>query len=124
MTCPLAVMRPKIWLGSALITRLSVTLAVLGCWNCTWASLPTLKVCQLMAARSVLWLITMFEPLWLMLALPALTWPPVGRALTGGAVCAWATLPSKLPIRLASTAATLTPEVGLPLAETVSAAAT
>ena len=88
MTWPLAVIWPKIWLGSLLSTRLSVTLLALGCANCTLASLPTLKLCQLMAARSVLWWMTMFAPLWPMRAWPALTCPPEGNVVGGGAV--WA----------------------------------
>ena len=53
-TCPLALMRPKIWLGLAPITRLSITLCALGWMNCTWASLPTLKLCQFKTARWLL----------------------------------------------------------------------
>ena len=89
MTWPLAVIRPKIWLGSLLSTRLIVTLLALGWLNCTCALLPTLKVCQLMAALWLLCWMTMLAPLWLMLAGPAMTCPAVGNVATGGAVWAW-----------------------------------
>ena len=84
--CPVALMRPKMVLASGPVTRLSV--APLPLLNCTWASLPTLKLCQLMTARWVLWSMTMLAPLRLMLAVPAATLPPAGKALL--AVCALA----------------------------------
>ena len=54
-TCPLAVMRPKIWLGLGSSTRLSIAALLEGWMKLTRAALPTLKVCQSMAARLLLW---------------------------------------------------------------------
>lgn len=48
---PLPVILPKIWLGFALSTSLSVAAALPGCTKFTWAALPRLKVFQSMTAR-------------------------------------------------------------------------
>ena len=48
-------MRPKIWLGLLSSTRFNVTLLLLGWLKLTCAEAPTLKLCQSMAARWLLW---------------------------------------------------------------------
>ncbi len=72
-------MRPKIWLGLLSSTRLSVTLLLLGWLKLTCAADPTLKLCQSMAARWLLWLTFSTVALWLMTACPATTCPPEGN---------------------------------------------
>ena len=134
MTWPLAVMRPKIWLGSLPCTRFSVTLLAPGCWNCTCAPLPTLKLCQLIAARSLPWVMTMLAPLCAMPAWPELTWPPVGNWPAagaagatdgaGGAARACPACSSRPPSRAATTNVRCTPPPGRPRLVTFSAAAT
>ena len=87
-TWPLALMRPKIWLGSLLNTRLSVTLLALGCTKFTCAALPTSKRVQSTTARWLLWVMVMLAlpaPVVLaMLAVPATTLPPVGNCVEVG----------------------------------------
>ena len=82
-------MRPKIWLGSLLNTRLSVTLLALGCTKVTCAALPTSKRVQSTTARWLLWVMVMLAlpaPVVLpMLAVPATTLPPVGNCVGAGA---------------------------------------
>ena len=77
-TPPLAVMRPAITEGSGPTTRFSVQLPALGCWNCTVCPAPTLKPCQLIAARSVPCVMVVCVPVCAMPACPATTCPPVG----------------------------------------------
>ena len=89
-TCPGALMRPMIWLGSPPTTRLSVTEDADGWLKLTRASLPTLKLFQSIAARLLLWLMLRVLPVALMLALPPTTLPPLGNWLGAGAVCALA----------------------------------
>jgi hypothetical protein len=89
----LALMRPKIWLGSLLKTRLSVTLLALGCTKATCAALPTSKRVQSTTARWLLWVMAMLALLVVtvltMLAVPATTLPPVGNWVEAGvAACA------------------------------------
>jgi len=60
--------------------RFKATLDAPGCWKATEAFWPMLKVFQLAIILSVCWLIVMALPAWLMAAVPATTWPPVGRA--------------------------------------------
>ena len=87
-TWPLALICPKIWLGLPPVTRFKVTLLALGWLKLTVASRPTLKVFQFKAALAVLWLMFRVLPVCCRVAWPALTVPPVGNALTGGAACA------------------------------------
>ena len=92
-TWPLALMRPKIWLGSLLKTRLSVTLLALGCTKFTCAALPTSNRVQSTTARWLLWVMVMLALLvptvLAMLAVPPTTLPPVGNWVEAGvAACA------------------------------------
>ena len=64
-------MRPKIWLGLLSATRFKVADWAFGCWKCTCAWLPTLKLCQSTTARWLVWLTVRVLPFWLMLACPA-----------------------------------------------------
>src|SRR5436190_1736438 len=80
-TCPLAVMRPRISEPpDELITRFSTTEEALGWAKLTLAPDPILKVDQLMIAFEVAWFTSMCAPDWLIVALPAVTCPPVGSA--------------------------------------------
>ena len=72
-TWPLALICPKICEAELPKMRLSKTLLLDGCVMLTLASLPTLKLCQLMAARWLSWVMAMVAPDWAMRALPALT---------------------------------------------------
>ena len=83
---PLAVMRPAIAEGSGPMTRLSVTAVGPGCWKVTACWLPTSKLRQSIAARGLDCVMVVVRGAVAMLAWPATTWPPVGRAL--GAGCA------------------------------------
>ena len=47
-TCPLALIWPKMALGSLPTTRLRVLDVAPGCWELTFSPLATLKDCQLM----------------------------------------------------------------------------
>ena len=95
ITCPFDSMRPKIWLGLASFTRFSVADWALGWLKRTCALAPTLKLPQSTTARALLWLTTMLAAwavlLWLMLAAPCTTCPPVGNWLGAGG--AWAHTP-------------------------------
>ena len=51
-----------------------------GCWKRTASCGRVLKLCQLMASLGVAWVMVVVAPLWAMLPLPALIWPPVGAA--------------------------------------------
>ena len=66
--------------GSAPSTRLSVTELLLGCTNWTDSPAAMLKLCQLMAALEVDWLMVVLPAPLLMLAPPAATTPPAGSA--------------------------------------------
>ena len=81
-TLPLADRLPRMWEGFAPITRLSATELLPGCTNCTdWPGwMP--KLCQLIATFGVVWVIVMWAALPPMVALPAVTTPPVGWAWT------------------------------------------
>src|SRR5688572_1554745 len=81
---PLAVRSPRISDGSAPSTRLSATELELGWTKTTLLSLPIENVCQLIAACWLDWVMVTVWPLLEMVALPAVTVPPVG------ALCAWA----------------------------------
>ncbi len=81
-------MRPAICEGSGPTTRFSVTALGDGWLKVTLCWLPTLKLCQLTAARWVDWLIAVLLAVWLIAAAPAITTPPVGWAF--GAGWAWA----------------------------------
>ena len=78
-TCPVALMRPMIWLGSPPTTRLSVTEAAEGWMKLTRASLPTLNWFHSMAARLLVWLMFKVLPLLLMVALPPTNLLPLGN---------------------------------------------
>ena len=81
-------MRPKIWLGLLSLTRFRVTACALGCTKLILAALPKLKLSQLMTARWLLWLTVMAAAwavaVWVMVALPRATLPPVGNWLATG----------------------------------------
>ena len=66
--------------GSEPSTRLSATELLLGCTNWTASFCPMLKLCQLIAAFWLDWLIVVLPAPPAMLALPADTAPPVGPA--------------------------------------------
>ena len=82
-TWPLAVMRPKIWLGLLSFTRLSVMAFALGCTKFTEAELPRLKVSQFTTARWLLWFTVSAAAcavaVWLRVAVPRTTLPPLGN---------------------------------------------
>src|SRR5215831_10915053 len=82
-TCPLAVSDPKISVGFCPSTRLRAMLEAEGCAKRTDSSELIPKVCQLMAARSVPWVISVLVPERLTLACPATTCSPVGPAHAG-----------------------------------------
>ena len=65
ITCPLALMRPKIWLGELPVMRLSSTLLDDGWAMLTWACEPTSKLFQLITARALSWVMDMVAPDWL-----------------------------------------------------------
>ena len=78
ITCPLALMRPKIWLGELPVMRLSSTLLDDGWAMLTWACEPTSKRFQLITARWLVWVTSitaLFAPT-LIAAWPATTTPP------------------------------------------------
>ena len=84
-------MRPAICDGSGPVTRFSATALDDGWLNVTLCWLPTSKLCQLIAARWLDWLICVLLALWLIAAVPATTLPPVGRAFGAGCACTgWA----------------------------------
>ncbi len=91
ITCPGAVMRPKIWLGCMSITRFKVDDCALGCWKLTVAFCPTLKLLQSTMARWLVWFTFSVLPDWLMLAWPVLTTPPVGSCVEATVDCAHTT---------------------------------
>ena len=66
--------------GSDPSTRLSSTELLLGCNTRTASPVAMLKLCQLMAAFCVDWLMVVLNAPLLMLAAPATTAPPVGSA--------------------------------------------
>ena len=68
------------------VTRFKVTAEELGWLKLTVAPLPTLNESQFTTARCEVWLMFITKPLWVMLALPATTAPPVGSG--DGFVCA------------------------------------
>ena len=82
-TWPLALMLPMMALVSAPVTRLSVMELALGWLKRTDSLLPTENLAQSMAALLLVWLMVVALPAWLMVALPAVTWPPVGPASPG-----------------------------------------
>jgi hypothetical protein len=61
-------------------TRFNVTDFVVGCLKVTASLAPTLKPCQLIIALWLPWLMETMPWLVAMLAEPAVTLPPVGRA--------------------------------------------
>src|SRR6185369_7651700 len=85
-TLPLADRLPRMLEGSGPVTRLSATELEFGCTNLTASTCPILKLCQLMAAFWLDWVMVMVPAPPEIVALPAETAPPVGRA--------WALLPS------------------------------
>src|SRR5580658_2506197 len=93
MTCPLASIRPAICDGLLLITRFSATEDDDGWMKSTVCCDPTLKLCQLIAVRWLDCVIVVVLALVPMLALPAVTMPPLGRAFAAG--CARAGIASR-----------------------------
>ena len=87
-TWPLASIRPAICDGFGPTTRFSTTELEDGWSNCTVCWLPTLKLCQLMAARWLVWSMVVVAGDCEIVALPATTLPPVGRAFGAGWACA------------------------------------
>src|ERR1700722_3071458 len=81
-------MWPAICEGSGPTTRFSVTAEADGWLKLTLCWLPTLKLCQLTAARWLDWLIAVLLALCLMEPVPPITTPPVGRAFGAGCACA------------------------------------
>src|ERR1035437_60249 len=81
-TLPLAVKLPKMPEGSAPNTRLRITELLLGWLNRTDSPAAMLKLCQLIAAFCVDWLMSVLPAPVLMLAPPAATTPPAGSAYT------------------------------------------
>src|SRR6185503_4486816 len=79
-TLPLADRLPRMLEGSGPSTRLSAAELLLGCTNRTASPAPMLKPCQLIATFWLDWLIVVVPAPPAMLALPAETVPPVGRA--------------------------------------------
>ena len=79
-TLPLADRLPRMLEGSEPSTRLSATELLLGCTNWTASPAAMLKLCQLIAAFWVDWLMVVLPAPVLMLAPPAATTPPAGRA--------------------------------------------
>src|SRR5450830_1517311 len=79
-TLPLAVKLPRMLDGSAPSTRFRVTELLLGCTKRTASPEATLKLCQLMTAFCVDWLMVVLPAAVLMLAPPAATTPPAGPA--------------------------------------------
>jgi len=86
---PFATICPAIFDGSGPVTRFSVTALVLGWLNRTACCAPTSNPCQSIAARWLDWLITVCAGLCPMLAAPATTCPPTGRALGAGCADTW-----------------------------------
>ena len=77
---PLADRVPRILEGSEPRTRLSATEPLLGCKNRTASPCPMLKLCQLIAAFCVDWMMVVPPVPLLILAPPAVTTPPAGNA--------------------------------------------
>ena len=105
----MALIWPKIWLGLASSTRFSSALLALGWLMLTCACAPTLKLCQLIAAFWLDWLMLITAPACLTLAWPALSWPPLGNCvvaggLGGGAACARPPVPAAKPAKASATA--------------------
>ena len=65
--------------------RFNATEPLSGCLKLTLAAAPMLKLCQSSAARALVCCTVSAFALWLMLALPAVTLPPLGRALRSSA---------------------------------------
>ena len=82
-TWPLEVMRPNIWLGLLSFTRFSMTACTLGCTKLILAALPRLKVLQLTTALWLVWLTVIAAAcavaVWVRVAVPRTTTPPVGN---------------------------------------------
>src|SRR5450830_1759375 len=75
-TLPLADRLPRMLEASEPSTRLSATELLLGCTNRTASPCPMLKLCQLIAAFGVDWVMVVLPAPLLMLAPPAATTPP------------------------------------------------
>ena len=88
-TLPVLVSLPKISDGAVPVTRLSATPPV-GCWKCTLAALPMLKLSQLATMRCGCWVTVMALPAVAMLpaVAPPTIWPPVGSVLAAGSAVA------------------------------------
>ena len=81
-TLPLALKLPRMLDGSAPSTLLRMTELLLGCTKRTVSLAPMLKLCQLIAAFCVDWLMVVDPAPVLMLAAPPATTPPAGNAYT------------------------------------------
>jgi hypothetical protein len=78
---PLAFSVPAMTEGSAPTTRFNATELAVGWTNCVVWPLSIEKLCQLIAARSVVWLIlTVLALGWVIVAAPPTTSPPAGLA--------------------------------------------
>jgi hypothetical protein len=111
--------------GSGPRTRFSVTARLLGCTNSTTSRAPILKLCQFSAAFCVVWVMVVVPAPVPMVAVPAATTPPSGRA--------WALMPKAMakdsarvprPRRAPPQAALRRDEVFLPALVAFSGAAT
>src|SRR5262245_53334966 len=79
-TLPLAVRLPLMADGVVPCTRFKVIAALLGCWKLTLLPAPTPKLCQLISAFWLDWLMSVLELDGLLIvAEPDATDPPVGR---------------------------------------------
>src|SRR5713226_8227125 len=87
-TCPFALSRPKISEGLLPSTLLRATEEALGWLKLTQAFEPIENVCQLRIALLVAWSICIFDPTVEIVAVPEVTWPPVGSWLGAGSAAA------------------------------------
>ena len=83
-TWPLADSLPSICEASPAVTRFSAMAEASGCRKVTAACLPMSKPCQSRIALGLVWVMVMALPASAMDAWPAVTRPPVGRALGAG----------------------------------------
>ncbi len=84
---PFAVIFPSICERLPPTTRFSAIAVLFGWRKFTCAAAPTSKLCQLIAARWLVWVMVVSAGACAMLALPATTAPPVG--VVPGASWAW-----------------------------------
>ena len=120
-TCPLAFIAPAMTDCSVPITRFKITEDALGCTKLTVAPLPTEKLCQLTAARWLLWLTVRVLAVLLILAAPAVTWPPVGKSFIPLAQAEAVQLAIKTEAISAGVLVVLLPDLPRPLAVSATA---